>query len=301
MQLELKLHQPFNLEYTLQSGQTFRWRKVGRSWFGVLGSAAVKVTQIQGRLVIEADEKLDEEIIRRYFGLDDDILGIYDLIDKDQHIHAAIKAYRGLRILRQDPWETLVSFIAATYTSIKRIVASISNLSQRYGLRKKFYGEVLYTFPTPQAILQAGEEGLRKAGLGYRAKWIAEAANIVKLKPYIISSLAEQHYESARAYLLYSKPFKGVGDKVADCILLFGFGKLQAFPIDRWIRRSVIRNYSYLFDTDLIAKIREGSSLSKVQYNTIRLKMINYYGRYAGYAQQYLFTYERSRSLGFYP
>ena len=295
MRLELKLNQPFNLDFTLRCGQTFRWRKLDGSWYGVIGSAAVKAVQSEGKLLVKADEELDEDAVLRYFGLEDDLLKIYDLIDKDPCIHAAINAYCGLRILRQDPWEALISFITATYTSIEKVETTIGRLCYSCGVCKRFDGYELYIFPQPKAVLEIGEEGLREAGLGYRAPWVLEAAKIVEAKPDLLPTLAEQQYESARFTLLHKKVFKGVGDKVADCVLLFGFGKLKAFPIDRWIRRILVRCYSQLFDAELNGVLSEDASLTDAQYNSIRLKMINYFGRYAGYAQQYLFTYERLR------
>lgn len=299
MRLKIKLCQPFNLDLTLCSGQTFTWHKADGSWYGMIGSTAVKAVQDKDNLLVESDEVLDENVVLRYFGLKDDIFEIQALIDKDQYIHAALKAYQGLRIIRQDPWEALISFITATNTSIKRIKRIISKLCHRFGARKRVDTEVIYAFPTPQTIARAEEAALKEIGLGYRATWILEAAKTVSTKPDLIPRLAEQSYESARVSILRKERFKGVGDKVADCILLFGFGKLESFPIDRWVKRCVLRCYSYLFDTSLVNRLCKARSLSSREYNTIRLKMIDYFGRYAGYAQQYLFTYERltSRSL----
>lgn len=295
MRLEVSLSQPFNLDYTLNSGQTFRWRKVSGSWYGVIGSAAVKATQIKNTLQIESDGELDEEVILRYFGLKDDLLRIYDSINKDRHIEAALQKYEGLRIIRQDPWETIFSFIAATNTNIKRVERFISRLCAISGSSKIFNGVALYTFPTPRAILNCKEAGLREAGFGYRAPWLFDSAKVVASRPDLIANLTEQSYEQARTLLLQRR-IKGIGEKAADCILLFGFHKLEAFPIDRWVRQSVVNNYAHLFDAKLITNIKAKRSLGKAGYNEIRKKMIEYFGRYAGYAQQYLFMHERLSS-----
>jgi len=295
MRLTVSLSQPFNLDYTLNSGQTFRWCKVGDSWYGWIGSIAVKVTQIKNILQIESDEELNEEVVIRYFGLEDDLLRIYESINKDRYIAEALKKYEGLRIVRQEPWETILSFITATNTSIKRVETTINRLCAILGAPKKINGVVLYTFPTPQAILQFKEEGLKKVGFGYRAPWLLEAAEIIASRVDLIPNLIEQSYESARTLLLQSK-IKGVGEKVVDCILLFGFHKLESFPIDRWIRQSIVNNYAHLFDANLIIKIKAKRSLDKANYNRIRKRMIEYFGYYAGYAQQYLFMNERSAS-----
>jgi N-glycosylase/DNA lyase len=293
MRLKVNLSQPFNLDYTLNSGQTFRWRKIGDSWYGTIGSTAVKVTQTKNTLQIESDEKLGEEMVLRYFGLDDDLVRIYSSISKDSHIVAALKKYWGLRILKQDPWEAIFSFIAATNINIKRVEKTIHRSCARIGRLKMLNGVPIYTFPIPQAILRFGEDSLRAAGFGYRAPWLLKAAEVVVDRQDLLLDIFEQRYESARALLMQSE-FKGIGEKAADCILLFGFHKLESFPIDRWIKRSILNNYAHLFDTNLSIKLKARRSLDRVTYDKIRKTMMGYFGRYAGYAQQYLFVQERS-------
>ena len=293
MRFEVTLSQPFNLDCTLNSGQTFTWQKIGCFWYGTLGSAAVRVAKIQNRLQVESDSVLNEETILRYFGLEDDLLEIYNSINKDSHINRALEKSKGLRIIRQDPWEVIFSFIAATNISIKRVEGSLNKLCEKSGSRKVFNGVVMYTFPTPQAILEGEVNALKDAGFGYRASWLVEAAKVVADHPNLMYSLLEQSYESARSQLLRKKTFIGVGEKAADCILLFGFNKLESFPIDRWIRQNIVNNYAHLFDADLITKLKAKRSLHSSIYNKIRRRMIEYFGKYAGYAQQYLFVYER--------
>jgi len=295
MQLTINLSQPFNLDYTLNSGQAFRWRKIEGSWYGMIGSAAVKATQIKDKLRIESDEELGEKTILRYFGLVDDLPRIYESISKDRHIETILKNYQGLRIMRQDPWETIISFITATNINLKRVESSLNKLCQRKGSPKIFNNVLMYTFPTPQAILEIKNDDLREAGFGYRAQWIREAARVVVSEPDLIRSLAEQSYESARALLL-SKIFTGVGEKATDCILLFGFNKFESFPIDRWVRQSILYHYAHLFEANLIDNLKLKRSLDGALYNKIRKIMIEYFGRYAGYAQQYLFMHERLSS-----
>jgi N-glycosylase/DNA lyase len=292
MLLKVSLSQPFSLDYTLNSGQTFRWRKLGVSWYGTIGSTAVKVTQIKDTLQIESETELGEEVILKYFGLEDDLSTIYESISRDRFIAAVLKKYEGLRIIRQDPWETIFSFITATNISIKRVEKTLSKLCAKIGAAKMLNGVSLYTFPTPQTVLEFGEDGLRGVGFGYRAPWLLEAAKIVASRQDLILNLIEESYESARALLMRSK-IKGLGEKAADCILLFGFHKLESFPIDRWVRQSIANNYAHLFDDKIITNLKAKRSLDRVSYNKIRKTMIEYFGRYAGYAQQYLFMYER--------
>jgi len=293
VRLRVSIPQPFNIDYTLESGQTFRWRKVGSSWYGVIGSTAVKVTQNKGMLEVYSEETVAEEVILRYFGLEDDIDTIYKSIGKDRFIATLLAKYKGLRIVWQEPWETIFSFITATNINIKRVAKTLNKLCSKIGTPKTLDGVTLYTFPSPQAILEFREEGLRGVGFGYRAPWLLEAAKVLATRQDLIINLVEESYEDARTLLLQSG-IKGIGEKVADCILLFGFHKLEAFPIDRWVKQSIVNNYAHLFDADLITNLEAKRSLNRVSYyNKIRRRMIEYFGRYAGYAQQYLFMHER--------
>jgi len=232
----------------------------------MIGSAAVKATQIKDTLQIESDEELEEKTIFSYFGLEDDLPRVYDSINKDRHIERILRYYEGLRIMRQDPWETIISFITATYINIKRVKMTLNNLCSRIGLPKTLDGIALYTFPTPQAILQLGDVGLREAGFGYRAPWLVEAAKFVESRQDLMLNLINLSYEPARMLLMKSK-IKGIGEKVADCILLFGFGKLESFPIDRWVRQSILHHYAHLFEADLIDSLKARRSLDKARYN----------------------------------
>ncbi len=304
MSIEIPLSGAFSLDHTLGCGQAFRWYwSEDGFWYGIVGKVAVRTTQEKNRLMIEyaSDMGVDEKFFTSYFGLEDDLERIYASINRDEHIGRAIRAYRGLRILRQDPWETLASYTLATFVNIKRIKKMIEGLCRQYGDRLEYMGRRFYTFPSPKAFSSA-HEGLEGVRLGYRAQNLLDVAGSVASDPTLLIRVSRLGYEEAREVLLSKKglrPFRGVGDKVADCVLLFGFGMLRSFPVDVWVARSIVDYYPNLFNPPLIEKIRvkvygeKKGSLTASEYNTLRRRMTEYFGEYAGYAQQYLFTYRR--------
>jgi N-glycosylase/DNA lyase len=277
----------FDLDVTLCCGQAFRWNRQGEWWYSVVKENAFKVRQIGDSLEFEG---ADIESVKDYFGLDDDLPKILSQISKDEHIEAAIKAFMGLRILRQDPWECLISYICATYKSIAAIEKMLLNLSEAFGEKVCYDGYDFYTFPTPEKLARATVEELTRCGLGYRAEYVSETAKIVFENGFEFERLRKLPYEEARGELLN---FSGVGLKVADCILLFSLGKLDAFPIDVWIERVILKYYMNHFSEEFIKKISAKKSPAKSEYEQMSLFGRNYFGEYAGYAQEYLYHYER--------
>jgi N-glycosylase/DNA lyase len=281
---------PFDLNVTLCCGQAFRWDKRGEWWHGVVRENAFKIRQAGNFLEFENAE---EKFVKTYFGLHDDLPKILQQISKDKHIKEAIASFKGLRILCQDPWECLISYICATYKNISAIKGMLSNLCKKFGDRICFDGYDFYTFPTPERLAKATAQELVKCGLGYRAKYASETAKMVYEKGFEFESLRRIAYEKAKKELLN---FPGVGLKVANCVLLFSLGKLEAFPVDVWIKRVILRYYAEHFPTGLIKKISKKRSLSDSEYRTLSLFGMEYFGEYAGYAQEYLYHYERMHS-----
>jgi N-glycosylase/DNA lyase len=276
--LSLTIVQPLDLATTLESGQAFRWRRQGAWYYGVVQDNLVALKQDGLRLEVRSSPLPPEETessLRDYLRLDDDLEAIYSSIDTDPLIHGAIAEYHGLRLLRQDPWECLVSFICSANSNIPRISASMETLAHRYGRPLKLGDYVDYTFPTPDKLAEAGEAALRDLKLGFRAKYVARVAEIVALGEVKLEPLRHLPYQEAKE-VLTSLP--GVGDKVADCVLLFSLDKLDACPIDRWVRRAMEEWYL------------DGAKLS---YRDIRAWSLEKWGGYAGYAQQYLFQRKR--------
>jgi len=287
MQIRVSSSKPFNLDFTLCCGQTFRWDKQDDWWRGVNGEEACKIRQRDKTLEFEG---VDASFVERYFRLDDDLPKILLQINKDENIGAAINEFRGLRILRQKPWECLISYICATYKNISAISQMLANLSMKFGEKIRLDNHRFYTFPKPEKLAKAGLQELKTCGLGYRAKYVSETARLVCENAFDFERLRKMTYEKAREELL---DLPGVGPKVADCVLLFSLEKLEAFPIDVWVRRVILKHYAKHFPKEFIERNTAQESLSSSVYEKFGSFGREYFGKHAGYAQEYLYHYER--------
>jgi len=307
--LEFKLNLssvPFDLGHTLDSGQAFRWGQRGEWWYGVILGSAIKVRQEEASLVCEtASEHLTSQLVHEYFRIDDSLERIYAKIMKDDHVTEAIQRFYGLRLINQDVWECLVSFVIATNTNIPRIKLMISNLCNRFGEKSSFEGNLYAVFPTAAALAEASLDDLTACGLGYRARFVRSVAQKVSYGSVDLEELKLLDYERARDLLieriLGEKRLLGIGRKAADCVLLFSCGKDSSFPIDVWMARVLSRYYPRLFDKEIARRLDSHVSnlarLSGGQYESISASMRGYFGEYAGYAQQYLFHDARKSKL----
>lgn len=255
-----QVEQPFHLTYSLDSGQVFRWRKNGNVWEGIVDGVFVRVSQ-DGYIHCTCDE----EFLYRYFRLDDDLERILSTIDKDPHIHRAINALYGMRLIRQDPWECLISFICSSFNNVPRIKMIIENLCREFGTKFQ-HG---YAFPSPEVLARASLKHLRRCGLGYRDTYVIETAQQV-VSGFNLQKLRELPYGEAKDMLM---ELPGVGHKVADCVLLFSLDKMEAFPCDVNIQKCIHEVYG--------------------PYTSVRAFGQDYFGTYAGYANHYLFYYHR--------
>ena len=285
----MRLDVAFDLDFSLCCGQVFRWRKVDKWWYGVVGERVFKVRQNGAQLDFE---NVDEDFVRFYFGLNDDLEQISNCIAKDDTIRLALRKFEGLRIDRQDPWECLISFICATYKSIAAIEQMLQKLSAKFGEKRTFDGLDFYTFPSVERLAFASEYGLRECGLGYRAKYVQATAKKIHQEKIDLESLKSLPYLEAKKILL---GFDGVGLKVADCVLLFSLEKMEAFPVDVWVKRVILNHYQDHFPEALVKKMRSHDSLTNGEYEKIGAFARTYFGRYAGYAQEYLYHYERTQ------
>jgi N-glycosylase/DNA lyase len=269
--------QPFDLDATLACGQVFRWDRAPDGWwYGVVGNRVLKIRQ-DGNMVTYRG--VTASFIRNYFSLDTDLRAILASIDTDPFIHACIRKNQGLRLVRQPPWECAVSYICATNSNIPTIRRRIASIAERCGRPVEFEGKLYHTFPDPQMILSGGHEGLTACRLGYRQTYVFGTSNLVtdeKTWEKLIRSLP---YEEAHKEL---RKLHGIGPKAADCILLFAFQKFEAFPVDVWIRRIVKRHY--------LPELSAGASLTAREYNRIRCFAREHFGKYSGYAQEYLYA-----------
>lgn len=287
MKIKLGLSTPFNLNFALCCGQTFRWDKRGDWWYGVSADKAFKVRQDSEELEFE---NVERDIVRKYFRLDDDLRMIFVEITKDKHIERAVNEFSGLRILRQDPWECLISYICATYKSIPAIKHMLHDLSRKFGHKTSLDEHDLYTFPTPKRLAEASVSELMACGLGYRAKYVSKTAKIVCENGFELEGLKKVDYDEAKKTLV---ALPGVGPKVADCVLLFSLEKLEAFPVDVWIKRVMLRYYAKHFSREFVKRLSGEESLSNSNYGKLNSFGRGYFGKYAGYAQEYLYHYAR--------
>ena len=276
----IAVEEPFDLAATLESGQAFRWRKEGDTYQGVVFGNVVEMRRVPEGVEFSCLPDIEGDLaplVSDYLGLNVDLTDVYNAISVDERVGESIGRYRGMRILRQDPWECLVSFICSSASNIPRISRNVEDMCTAFG--RPIVGQTARrSFPTPEQLAEAGQKRIFRIGLGYRAAYLAKTAQAVADGEVDVMALREDSYEYALEVLM---TLTGVGDKVANCVLLFSLDKPEAFPVDVWIIR-VLREW-YLDGTASI-------SLPKM-----RAWAQDYFGPYAGYANQYLFHDRRLR------
>ncbi len=275
----IPIDSPFDLKSTLYSGQAFRWRPEGGWDVGVVFNNILCLRQIAGGVEFTSGPDAEETIaslLRDYLGVGVDIENVYSSINKDSRIGASLRDYRGLHILRQDPWECLIGFIISSFSNIQRISKHVEDLAETYGTGLTLGAHKRSTFPGAETLAGVGEGRLREMGLGYRAPYVAKTAAMVADGEIDLFTLRETPYEETLEALLR---LPGVGDKVANCVMLFSLDKTNAFPVDVWIQRAL---QDWYFGPE-----------NKLSPPKMRLWAQEYFGQYAGYANQYLFHGKR--------
>lgn len=226
----------FNLGLSLDCGQAFRWREAEGKWRGTAFGKTVEIEQTDGKLIFCGCGKNDfENIWKRYFDLERDYEKIVSSYD-DEYLQRAVGEYKGIRILRQEPWEALCSFIISQNNNIPRIKGIISRLCESFG---ESTGQD-FAFPTAEKLAGLTAEDLAPLRAGFRAKYIIDAAQKVSDGTVDFKKIEENPIEFGRTEL---QKIKGVGAKVAECTLLYGFGKIEAFPVDVWVKRIMAEMY----------------------------------------------------------
>ncbi len=275
---------PLNLDATLSCGQLFRWKKQEDTWEGVVDGKLITLRQDGGKLYFTG---CSEEFLISYLHLDcahDDIVSGFSC---DSYITDAVCRIGGLRIVRQDPWECLISYLCAQNANIPFITRMIENLCRAAGKPITAPdGTIRYAFPTPDALCALTLEEKRGCSLGYRAPYIHKTAAAIAADPGWADHIRKMSFEEARRALM---AYPGIGPKVADCVLLFGFQKYESFPVDVWMRMIMHRLYG-VGDPE--------KSLTTAEYERIRRFAQEHFGPYAGYAQEYLFAIRESYSDG---
>ncbi|UPV76266.1 8-oxoguanine DNA glycosylase [Halorussus limi] len=286
-----------DVQATLESGQSFRWHREdgrmyeadgpsgGSAWYATAVGGhtggdpeVVRVRQRDGLLEWEATTDADRLLVER-LRLDDDLPAIFDAIPDDELLSAATDAYRGLRVVNDPFFPCLVSFICSAQMRVERIHEMQAALAREFGETVVFDGETYHGFPTPERLARAGEDELRALGLGYRAPYVQRSAELVASGEATADDVRGLDYEDAREAM---QAFVGVGDKVADCVLMFSLGYLEAVPLDTWIRTAIGEYYPHC----------ERGSYAETS-DAIRAE---FGGEYAGYAQTYVFHYLRNRA-----
>jgi len=274
----------FDLEKTVNSGQVFHWQKVGEGFVGAIGDLAVFVEQTNDSLEVRSggtpqparQRRALPGIVARYFALDHPLAEIYESFPKDPIMNAARGFCRGLRIVRQPTWECLATFICSSMKQVAHIRQISLALRKRFGEQRRIGDQLVYTFPSARRLAQASEKELLECKLGYRAKNLRGTARLVssgKADLEVWSALSDCELRKQLCAL------PGVGPKIANCVMLFAYERLRAFPIDVWIER-VLRQHYF-------------SRRRKLTAQRLRQFSETYFGEHGGYAQQYLFHHAR--------
>ncbi len=269
----------FEMSATFENGQCFRWNKKGDYYIGVAFGEVVRLREVGDKMEIVTSGDHDVAFWQRYFFLDDTSNGIDKCIASiDENVKKAVRFGAGMKILRQDPFETVLSFITSSNNNLKRIKLIVERLSERYGKKISFDGDIYYAFPRPIDLQNVRVEEYREIGFGYRDKYIYDAVQKVVTNELDLDSIYHFDRDNALAELM---KVNGVGKKVASCIALFAYSKYDAFPVDVWINRVLTKMY------------REEVS----KYSSLDEFVDKYFGAYSGIAQQYLFYYARENNI----
>lgn len=276
----------FNIKQILECGQCFRWEKKAELDYIVIAyGRVIEVVQEDDKVtILNSNEEDFKNIWFEYFDLERDYSKIKEELSKDEILKKSVDYGYGIRILNQEPFELVISFIVSARNSIPSIKKTIKKISERWGNEIEYKGEKFYTFPTPEMLKDATEDEIRETGASFRSKYIVDTvANINNDLDNLegiynlerITSLTDDECHTAL------QEFKGVGAKVADCIMLFSMSKYSAFPVDVWVKRAMMHFYN----------AEEGS------LNKIRIFARNEFKDLSGFAQQYLFYYARENNI----
>lgn len=273
-------------KHIFECGQCFRWNlELDGSYTGVIGNNVINVKQEKNKVIFQGNcEENIEQVVKKYFDLNRDYKKLKETLSKvDEYLKNSIIYGSGIRLLNQDLWETIISFIISANNNIPRIKGIIEKTSKKYGKTIIWKEKEYYTFPTPEELSKASVQDLRNLGLGFRDIRVYETTKMIVNKKVDLEKLSqEKDSKKIREILL---EFPGVGPKVADCILLFSTLKcLDVFPVDVWVRRVM---------NDLYFKLPDETTLKREK---IEMLAVEKYGDLAGLAQQYLFYWKREIS-----
>lgn len=266
-----------DLKSTLDGGQAFRWHRHKNGFKGIIGYCSYYIFIKNKKIYISSDDLGKEKIafIKNYLDLEYNLNLLARNFESNLYLSNLFKKYFGLRILKQDPWETVVCFITSSVSNISKIKKNINDLCLNIGDRVGM-GKYDYAFPNPEKIINFGEENLRKLGFGFRSPYIIDASIKVINKEIVLDDLFNFSYEKSLSELT---KIKGVGRKVADCIMTYGLQREDVFAVDRWVRRGLVNNLNYnsKYDNDKLSVVAR-----------------NNFGSFSSYIQQYIFYGEKT-------
>jgi N-glycosylase/DNA lyase len=269
----------FDLRESMDCGQIFGWQREGRTYSGVIGDVGVTLKQSGGQVHYVSEAGIPPDRIVTYLGLDEDLGAIQREIARDGFMRRVVTSVRGLRIIKQDMWPCLCSYILSAQNRVERIDKLVKEIASTFGRAHNVNERTVYGLPEPRDLARCGESGIRSCGAGFRAPYLIEAAIMIARGEIDLEAIRAMDESHGREAL---KKLPGVGDKVADCVQLFAFAKYGAFPVDVWIKRAMERVYFHSCDVSP-AEIRRFAQA--------------YFGRYAGYAQEYIYSYARRFGL----
>jgi N-glycosylase/DNA lyase len=270
----------YDLASTLNSGQAFRWRQAGEAWTGVIGSRWVNLSPDSSSITARTAEPVEDwQWLLDYLQLELDFEQVVQSFPDDEPMRAAVTACRGLRLLRQEPWECLASFILSSTKQIVQIRQIVAALCDCFGqpIATPPGEPPARSFPSPARLASVSESELRACKMGFRAPNLLATAKLIASGEFGLVGLRELPVETARSRLI---ELPGVGRKIADCVLLFAYGFQSAFPVDVWVMKALRQLYF---------------PRRRVKLDRLHRFAATHFGTNAGYAQQYLFHYMRTK------
>jgi len=270
-------HTNINIRETINSGQIFLWENYGNEWFVIDGDDIIMGKQTPFEVLTFS------KMAKKFFREDDNYEKILKNITKDKIVKNATERYPGLRVTRQDPFQCCISFIISSNSNIPNIRMRLQKLCRKFGTKVRFEKREFFLFPRPKRLAKATLQDLQECKLGYRSKYVLDASRAIASGEIDFDELKKADYREGKELLL---KLPGIGDKVADCVMLFSLEKLGAFPLDTWIVKILQKYYSENFRMDK-------KTISKREYENIHQDVLNHFGKYAGYSQQFLYKMER--------
>lgn len=273
----LKIKNNFDLKSTINCGQIFRYEINDNEFTIIIKDRVLILKIIDDEIIIESNNEENlKEIVYSCFDLDRD----YDIITseilkRDKKLESALTFSKGLKMIHQDPFETLIAYIISQNNRVPSIANSLNLISEKYGEKIIFKGKTYYLFPNLDKLKNITEEDFRKCKVGFRDKYLYGIINSIKNKELDLNKIYDMNSEDALNYLM---SFKGIGNKVASCILLFAYQKFDVYPVDTWVKKFMKEDYNI-----------EGEK-------NIREFALDKYKEYSGLAIQYMFNYKRNGS-----